>query len=276
MTEKDEFNELDPEEKIQAENELLKLKLQAEFGMGKLETKTGGEIENAFLKHVYEFEKQFAENKQIKLYDFIGRPEFKKAEGLSKKEISEELQKITEIFNENGIELSCLCEYENEMIYRFITEELFEHEMEDMRISGMTTHFTYEEFHPNHDYDIRDHAMNFITRLINHQWDEFMNNILLTKSVSYNGNVFERKLFVAIIKEFQNAEGKTELLSFEIESVVFDLETENGTAEGFIEYTSERSGKITSGKIELGFKLEFDYWCVSKVVLPGFSNLENQ
>ena len=39
--------------------------------------------------------------------------------------------------------------------YRFITEELFEHEMDDVHVKGMFTHFTYEEFHPNHDYDLR-------------------------------------------------------------------------------------------------------------------------
>ena len=50
-------------EEIKQENALLKMKLTAEFGM----TDSGGnidpEIENAWLKNIYEFEKSFAESR---------------------------------------------------------------------------------------------------------------------------------------------------------------------------------------------------------------------
>jgi hypothetical protein len=41
-------------------------------------------------------------------------------------------------------------------LYRFIAEELFFHEMNNVRVKGMVTCFIYEEFHPNAKLDIED------------------------------------------------------------------------------------------------------------------------
>jgi len=91
MNDNDDFNGLTPEEKLQKENELLKLKLQSEFGMEKMDSSLDKETENKWLNDVYNFEKQFAENKQCKVYDFINRPKFRRVDELTKEEISKEL-----------------------------------------------------------------------------------------------------------------------------------------------------------------------------------------
>jgi len=58
-------------------------------------------------------------------------------------------------------------------LYRFITEELFKEELDDIKIEGMTHHYIYEEFHPNHEHDIKNRCKEFL--------DEFLNkNIKLT------------------------------------------------------------------------------------------------
>ena len=179
MNDNDDFENLTPEEKLQKENELLKLKLQSEFGMEKMDSSLDKETENKWLNDVYNFEKQFAENKQCKVYDFINRPKFRRVDELTKEEISKELEKLTEIMRTNGIELSTICDYEDEIIYRFITEELFNQETDDVHVHGMMNCFIYEEFHPNHDYDIREHCNEFVECLISKKWDEF----------SYNGKI---------------------------------------------------------------------------------------
>ncbi|MBK6536623.1 MAG: hypothetical protein IPG09_02205 [Ignavibacteria bacterium] len=43
---------------------------------------------------------------------------------------------------ENGIVLDTLCDYEDEVIYKFITEELFREETNNIRIEGMRHCFT--------------------------------------------------------------------------------------------------------------------------------------
>lgn len=49
-----------------------------------------------------------------------------------------------------------LSQYDNWTIYKFIAEELFEHKILGTAgvITGMVTHFTYEELQSNHSYDI--------------------------------------------------------------------------------------------------------------------------
>jgi hypothetical protein len=80
---------LSPEDELRAENELLKLKLEMEHGMMHSESAAlNPEIENAWLKHIYEFEQQAKEGKRIKVYDAIGRPSFRKADELSPDGIS--------------------------------------------------------------------------------------------------------------------------------------------------------------------------------------------
>ena len=54
------------------------------------------------------------------------------------------------ILNKNSIQLDTICDVEEREIYRFVTEELFSHKMDNMRIPGMMACFIYEEFHPNH------------------------------------------------------------------------------------------------------------------------------
>ncbi len=271
MADKDDFHELPPGEKLKAGNELLKLKLQAEFGMGKLDSSLNAAAENEWLNYIYGFEKQFAENKQCKVYDFIGCPEFRKGDELSKKEISKALERLTEIMKSNGIELSTICDYEDEVIYRFITEELFEHEMDDMRIPGMMHCFTYEEFHPNHDYDIREHSNEFIKLLISKKWDDFMNNILLAKTVSYNDNQYDKKTFPKIIEAFQTEHQKMKLLKWKINSVNFDLKTGTAWLKGYIHYKTVKAECIFGGEVQLELTMEYDYWSINKVVVPGFS-----
>ena len=130
MENKDEIENLSNEEKLHAENELLKLKLQAEFGMNNLDTTLNHEVENQWLKSIYAFEQQFAKNKQCKLYDFINRPAYIKTDELSDEQVSVELNKLVEILQQHGIFLDTICSYDDVVIYKFITEELFEEEIE--------------------------------------------------------------------------------------------------------------------------------------------------
>ncbi len=71
------FNHLEGDEKLKAENEFLKMKLMLENG-AKFEMSEENElpagVENEFLSNMAAFEKQFAEHKTIKVFDKIGRP----------------------------------------------------------------------------------------------------------------------------------------------------------------------------------------------------------
>lgn len=143
-------------EELGTENELLKLKMMAEFGGDFM----GGEglpadIENQFLKQVINFHKHHDPNKVTTVYKYIGEPEYNHVNDLSDKEVVKELKKLLKLMDKNGVGLSYLPETPVREIYRFITEELFKHEIEDVKIKGWMNQFIYEEFHPNPEHDVR-------------------------------------------------------------------------------------------------------------------------
>ena len=142
----------DPEEDLRMENELLKLKMQAERGG----VFVGGEdippeIENDWLQNILRFEEEWEKRKTIKVYDFIGSPAFKRAHSISDNEVKTELQRLNDLMAYHNVFLNVLGKYEPTVIYKFLTEELFEHEMDDIRIPGWNQNFIYEEFYPNRE-----------------------------------------------------------------------------------------------------------------------------
>ena len=144
----------DREENLRIENEILKLKMQAELGgMFIGNKKIPPEIENQFLRQVQQFEESWQKEKgnYIKVHEFIGSPQFKKAEQLKPGEFKIELDRITRVLQNKNVQLHMSKEYDPVMMYKFITEELFEHEMENILLPGWTMNFIYEEFHPEED-----------------------------------------------------------------------------------------------------------------------------
>lgn len=143
-------------EELSTENELMKLKMMAEFGGDFM----GGEglppdVENQFLKQVMSFHKLHDNSKVTTVYKFIGEPEYNHVNDLNDKEVEKELKRLTKLMDKNYVSLSVLAETSKREVYRFITEELFKHEIEDVKVRGWVNQFIYEEFYPNPEYDVR-------------------------------------------------------------------------------------------------------------------------
>jgi hypothetical protein len=134
---------------LEAENEVLKLKLEMDFGMEMNYAATlNPAAENKWLRHIYEFEKQYKDAKRTKVFDRLGRPSFIKTDDLTPEQIKVELQRFFDLMEQKGLALDCPDDYDPAVIYRFITEELFEHEFDDIAMEGFVHHFIYEEFRP--------------------------------------------------------------------------------------------------------------------------------
>lgn len=137
------------------ENGLKKKELEDKYGaVFSDHTDLPLDLENAWLKNVEAFEESFSNAKTTSVFNFIGQPEFAKLSALNDQEISKELDRILDLMQERGVSLDTICEVDEKELYRFITEELMMHEIDDIKIPGMMTCFTYEEFHPNAKLDI--------------------------------------------------------------------------------------------------------------------------
>jgi hypothetical protein len=153
----EELNLSGDEENLKAENDFLKMKLMLERGayIGGENKGLPAEVENQFLNNVMAFEKQFEERKTIKLFDKIGRPQhLKPISEISDSEVNKAWNELHDYLNEHGIDLDvCSPNITNRELYRFATEELFEHEMDDLNLPGWTTNFIYDEFHADPVYE---------------------------------------------------------------------------------------------------------------------------
>lgn len=263
---------LTPEENLKFENDLLKAKLTAEFGMKESDTsKLDSEMENQWLKYIYEFENSYKDAKRISLYEFIGKPEYRSPENekLSESEISTELERIVDIMSENGIRLDVLCEYDNEdeLIYRFITGELFKEEVDDMRIEGMNQCFIYEEFHPNHKYDLTNISEELIMDIFKSEWNTEFDGLHISKEVEFAGRRLTREEFGKLVMDFQNYFNHYKLISKEVKKVEFDLDKGIADVSGVITFKSDPD--IISGKFRFDFAFsEYGYWDICKIMLP--------
>jgi len=256
--------------RLKQENEIKRMKLRLEYGANfPIESNQDGlspEVESQFLDHVMEFEKAFHSSEQIKVYDFIGNPEYKKSEDIPDSEINEELDRIMDLLHENQIDLATLCEVDSRELYRFITEELFFHEIDNIKMEGWISHFTYEEFHPNHEYDLKNYCFDFFDSFLNQESTFYTNN--LTKEAE------ENKWFENFRNSFISFRlNKLEVLNIQFDEINAKVEFDIDFS-GVIEDSNETA--IFSGKGEMDFLFQWDYWYINKVTIPSNSGFPSE
>ena len=252
-----------PKLNIEEENEFKRLKLSLEHDAifpENIKSNLPPEIEGQFLDYVMNFEEQYKNVKQTTVFEKIGKPDFKTADALNDDELKIELERIETIMQNCNLTLDVICDYENEerLIYTFITEELFQHEIDDLNISGMITHFTYEEFHPNNEYDIENTCIDFIKMFLNKK-DDFYEKFHLTEAKNHN----EINNFRSLFKKFKIKHYKFGDITINEDEAIA---TFNIDFWGKIKGTSDKINY--SGNGEMTFKHEFGFWYVQNVNLP--------
>ena len=244
------------------ENELKKMKLMLENGarFGEPSGKLPADpvIENQFLNYVDEFEKNYRNAETILIYDFIGRPEFRIEKEIPDSQISAELESIMNIINRNGIQIDTICDVEEREIYRFVTEELFFNKIDNMRIKGMITCFIYEEFHPNHEYDIRTLSHDGIKSYLNKETDYYTNHFSKEAKAS------------AWYIDFRDAFGSFSLRHFEITRLSYD--EQNASVSFNIDFTGNIEGsdvqQFFTGEGTLELISQYGFWSIQKINFP--------
>jgi hypothetical protein len=266
-----------PEESLHIENELLKLKMQAELGANfHTENDLPPAMENMFLKNILAFHQSAESQKTIKISDKLLNPKIKNEVDLTDEQIAEELAVLELLLENHKIEVSYLYEYDNRKKYIFITEELFEVEIDDLTIEGMKNHFIYEEFHPNHEADIKKQAEVFINAWFNQtittdNWelsDEFV--LPERKTLSKQQVVDQIQNIFSLSNRFIN--GRYDIIDTSFQ--LMDNDRGMGYAEGALGYRvvlSNGETEIISGPFKLYFALEYGYWQIIHLVFPGFS-----
>ena len=268
----------DPEENLRIENELLRLKIQAEHGG---QSHSSGnlppDLENEFLKHIMAFEQNYANAKRIIIYDFIGRPEFTKADDLDNSSLAPALQRVTGQLSLKNIVVHFDKDVDKRTRYKFITEELFEKETDDFMVPGMTVNFDYEEFHPNHQKEIAERADRFMAGWFKKGFNEHSYE-LADYFVLPDGQTMSRKDMVIHLGNIFDAFKGFKDEKYRIAEVKFELNENGGLghAEGAIKYTAILENGETvefNGPFKLYMSYDDGYWGIFHIVFPGFKYL---
>jgi hypothetical protein len=274
----EEFNHLNEEERLKAENDFLKMKLMLERG-GQSGISDGkelpAEIENQFLKNVIEFEKQFDERKTIKVFDKIGKPvQFKPVVVIPDEEIGKAWEDLSDHLGEYGISLDvCSPNISKRELYRFAIEELFEYEMDDISVPGMMHGFIYDEFHPDLVYDNSRMVEQDLFRDIFRKEDLFHEIDYDKDSFVFNGKLYEnRESFIEMINRFKSVFDEIELLECNVSSCRV------GETDCEVKGVYKASAKTRRNEIffEGDFKIdlilnEFEYWYFKIIHIDGFN-----
>jgi hypothetical protein len=275
----DDFSD-DLQENLRIENEFLKIKLKAQYGEGFQMDGAEGmppEIENQFLKSMMAFEDEYANAEYSTIYERIGEPAYKSIEEMSKAELNTALNGLIKLMAKNEIILNISDgPYPDELIYRFVTEELFDIKVEKKPIAGMPTNFTYEEFHPNHKADILKRAHTFLGNWFNRKFTEYCTE-LSWHCITADGVQLTREDIIARMHIFFEAFWKFQNDGYNIDNVSFELQEEGrrgmGFAEGMLKYDAVLdNGEIIhyKGAYKLYMQMEDNWWSIFYFVMPGF------
>lgn len=268
----------DPEQNLRIENEILKLKMQAErdaiFG-GNMED-LPPEVEAEILKNVQLFEDSFEKAEAVTIYECIGQPSYKKIDELKPDEVKEELTRIMELMHFKNIVLDVQVQYQLSVIYKFITEELFQEKIREVNFPGYIHSFIYEEFHPNHDIDIGNTAQVFLNHWFEKGFDE--NSLeFADRLVTAEGKIFSRDEVIVKLHNCLNSYQRFINIKFKGSETSFEWDEEEkkgmGHAEGMFSYEAEIESSETihlEGPFKLYMINENGYWQIFYFVFPGF------
>ncbi len=274
------FESSDDEENLKNENEFLKMKLMleqgAQFGTAQTDGGLPPDIENQFLRNIMEFEKQSAERKMIKVFDKIERPnQFKPVNEIPDDEIENAWNGLDEYLKNYGIDLSvCSPNISDRELYRFTTEELFNHEMNDMNVRGMMSCFTYDEFYPDHKYDNTRYAVDDCIEVIfSKEPVEWMPHLKSNNLRLNNHFPVSEENFKKIINRFK--EVYEDIKVNEIKDVDCFLNEKSCQVKGAydIALTLALEEISLQGRWQLEFELDEDlgYWDIISVQIEGIN-----
>jgi len=265
----------DPDENKRMENELLQLKLKAELGADThISANIPPSIENIFLKNILVFETGLAQAEEIRIFELIGKPDFLPEAQLNDISLEAELNRLMDLINQKQIALDFLGAYDCRTKYKFISEELFEEKAMNIELPGMIMHFVYEEFHPNHNLDIKQKTEKFISAWFKQEKEQLSfslaDQLILPDGKIRNKDKIADRFNIIFDSYPQFKNGK-----YTITDINFELKEDIGLAyaEGIMKYTAitEDRHKIQiDGSFKLYFTMEYEWWSIYYFVLPGF------
>lgn len=267
----------DNDDELRASNELLKLKLELEHGMRSYESNgLSPELENKWLRYIYDHEQLYRDCGHTSVYNYIGRPPFTAIENLERERVTAELERLLSVMRAHGVQLDCMCEYDDTVIYRFITTELFGVEMDNIHMPGLVNHFTYEDFHMNNQYELERIGIDLIKSIYSHEWRAEYDSVWVAAVVKCNGIMHDFHGLSSMIMGFQHRHSYIGIRELQITEISVDEVNGRGQMLASLSYMSRtHAGEqhLEKGECVINFQRDGDtgYWNVTDINMPGIT-----
>lgn len=271
------FNSTDHQDNLHAENDFLKMKLMlergAQFGSA-YGVNLPPEIENEFLKNIIAIEQQFDNRKTITVYDKIGKPaNYKPVNDICGDEIDNAYELLLQELAKHGIQLiACSPNVPVKELYRFVLEELFECEIDEIEIEGLVQTFIYDDFHPDDIYEntiaAKDECMAYILGKEPMKWMCHFKN----QDIQLNGHKeLTKDEFKIIVNLYKQAYDDIEIKELKESGCTVNGSFSCVTGTYTVVARTGKESCIISGEWKVGFeKIEaLGYWYICNVQIQG-------
>ena len=131
------------------------------------------EMESDCLDSILQFERQFENAPRITVRAFLGDPTLPAIHALNPDDLVEAVDALIELLGAHAIAIDFLGDVDYETVYRYMTEELLDEEIDDIRIPDMWLHFTYATDEYNAEWWVEE----FVSAIFRHDLDHALNSL---------------------------------------------------------------------------------------------------
>jgi hypothetical protein len=225
-------------------------KLRDEYGMEfeYTDPDLSPEVENEWLDHVLEFERQFEHAERITVRERIGNPPIQPLSNLPLYALEEAIQILLELLAAHGVAVDFLGDVDEIEAYRYLTEELLDEEMDDIRVEGMMTHFTYS----TPEYDVQMWVEHFVLDVFTQEKKYFLPGLAKQPLFNAQGEAITAAQFQQTIEVVWDRLPPTNKV--EIKPIVTQVEEDEAKIWAIISWNDEV--QQTKGRVESYFRLQ--------------------
>lgn len=131
------------------------------------------EVESQWLDYILEFERQFENAPRITVRARIGDPTLPPVDTLNEDELVAGVDALIDLLAAHYIAIDFQGDVDYETVYRYLTEELLDEEIDDIRIPEMWLNFTYATDEYNAEWWVGE----FVSAVFRHNLDDVQNSV---------------------------------------------------------------------------------------------------
>jgi len=211
----------------------------------------------------------------------LGYPDFRPSEALEPAALTRAWERLSSLLQEKHVRVDFLADYPLALKYDFIVEELLDEETDLPEFEGMFVCYIYEEFHPNHDYDIRSRTEEFMDGFYSGRFPLEIGWYLADVLITDQGAAMPRAELQSLLDRFHDLFASIKSYSYQIKATTAQHSDDPrgdmpglGFSEGTVKcqvVLADGAEQVLAGPFKLYLQCRYGWWEIYFFSMPGFS-----